>query len=149
MILSELKLQLPQLDGLRFRLPDGKRVPRHFHVTEVGLVRKSFMDCGGTLREATTVSLQLWYSSDLHHRLQADKLLRILEQATDTLGLPDATIEVEYQGPTLQRYGLSITDGELHLTTLHTACLASDSCGVPQMLQVAASQCCTPGSNCC
>ena len=33
-----------------FVLPDGSSVPQHFHVTEVGYVRKDFFDCGGVRR---------------------------------------------------------------------------------------------------
>ncbi|MEI7863404.1 MAG: DUF6428 family protein, partial [Planctomycetota bacterium] len=35
-------------------LPDKSFVPAHFHITEVGRVQKDFIDCGGTVRSATT-----------------------------------------------------------------------------------------------
>jgi len=35
---------------VEFALPDGAKVPAHFHVTEVGYVTKDFFDCGGTRR---------------------------------------------------------------------------------------------------
>jgi hypothetical protein len=41
----------------RLRLPDGDAVPVSFHITEVGCVHKTFLDCGGTLRELTTMNL--------------------------------------------------------------------------------------------
>jgi len=31
-----------------FKLPEGTYLPAHFHMTEVGLVTKHFVDCGGT-----------------------------------------------------------------------------------------------------
>jgi len=31
-------------------LENGTMVPEHFHVTEVGVVTKHFIDCGGTVR---------------------------------------------------------------------------------------------------
>jgi predicted transcriptional regulator len=43
--LSEKKLDT--LENVTFQLPDGTTVPEHFHVTEVGLITKNFIDCGG------------------------------------------------------------------------------------------------------
>lgn len=31
-----------------FKLENGNSVPEHFHVTEVGIITKDFIDCGGT-----------------------------------------------------------------------------------------------------
>jgi hypothetical protein len=50
MKISELKARLNDVDTLVFELPNGTTVPAHFHVTEVGLVTKHFIDCGGTVR---------------------------------------------------------------------------------------------------
>jgi hypothetical protein len=55
--------------SLHFMLPTGEFVPSHFHVTEVGRVQKSFIDCGGTRREAASCVLQLWTAHDVDHRL--------------------------------------------------------------------------------
>ncbi len=35
-------------------LPSGGLVPSHFHITEVGRVQKTFVDCGGTRRETVS-----------------------------------------------------------------------------------------------
>ena len=53
MTLSELKSLLAAHPQRAFRLllPDGDPVPVSFHITEVGRVHKSFLDCGGTPRE--------------------------------------------------------------------------------------------------
>jgi hypothetical protein len=48
MKLSEIK-KLDTLENVTFQLPDGTTVPEHFHVTEVGLITKNFIDCGGKL----------------------------------------------------------------------------------------------------
>ena len=50
MTLSEIKNKLNKLDKIGFQLPNGKLVPNHFHVTEVGKITKHFIDCGGTVR---------------------------------------------------------------------------------------------------
>jgi hypothetical protein len=49
MKLSEIKKKLDTLENVTFQLPDGTTVPEHFHVTEVGLITKNFIDCGGKL----------------------------------------------------------------------------------------------------
>ncbi|VTP94379.1 Uncharacterised protein [Sphingobacterium daejeonense] len=42
MKLSNIKEILPTLDNVEFQLADGTFVPKHFHVTEVGIVTKTF-----------------------------------------------------------------------------------------------------------
>ena len=50
MKLSQAKNILKSVETVNFTLPDGTSVPEHFHVTEVGLITKNFIDCGGTVR---------------------------------------------------------------------------------------------------
>jgi hypothetical protein len=49
MKISEVKNVLQQVTELTFTLPNGTKVPSHFHVTEVGVITKHFIDCGGTV----------------------------------------------------------------------------------------------------
>ncbi len=58
MKLSEVKNQLSTLETVTFQLPNGTFCSRTFHVTEVGLVTKNFIDCGGTVRNETVVNFQ-------------------------------------------------------------------------------------------
>ena len=51
MTLSDVQSALTSLSELVFVLPDGTRVPPHFHVTEVGQVDKYFVDCGDQVRK--------------------------------------------------------------------------------------------------
>ncbi|MFT7154743.1 MAG: hypothetical protein ACI9Z7_001818, partial [Alteromonas macleodii] len=60
MKLSEVKEALNGMNELTFRLEDGTQVPAHFHVTEVGSVKRNFIDCGGTVRNDEAVNFQLW-----------------------------------------------------------------------------------------
>ena len=46
MKISVLKNHLENLTELNFKLPDGTFVPAHFHLTEIGLMTKHFVDCG-------------------------------------------------------------------------------------------------------
>lgn len=157
MKLSAFKNKLQELENIRFQLPDGRLVPSHFHVTEVGSVNKNFIDCGGTIRIEHKVNFQLWEANDYDHRLHPEKLLSIIKLSEDKLALRDEEIEVEYQGETIGKYGIEVNGDTFMLTSLATNCLAQDKCGIPQeklkvsLAAVAAptKSACTPGSGCC
>lgn len=68
MKLSEVKKALDHLESLVFTLPNGEKVPAHFHVTEIGKISKNFIDCGGTVRHEDVVNFQLWSADDVNHR---------------------------------------------------------------------------------
>jgi hypothetical protein len=149
MTLSQVKAVLPELQQLRFQLPDGRMVPAHFHVTEVGKITKDFIDCGGTQRREEVANFQLWSTVDVEHRLQPAKLLRIIEQVEERLGLADVVVEVEYQTETIGKFGLDYSGSHFLLTTKHTDCLAKENCGVPEPLATVATAGCSPGGGCC
>ncbi|MBK9285815.1 MAG: hypothetical protein IPM51_16080 [Sphingobacteriaceae bacterium] len=157
MKLSEFKKQLALVNELNFVLPNGKFVPAHFHVTEIGQVNKHFIDCGGTERKENKVNFQLWEANDFDHRLAPQKLSDIITLSEKVLGIVDGEIEVEYQGETIGKYGLAYNGKSFSLTQTKTNCLASDKCGIPpEKLKVSLSElttnkqaCCTPGSGCC
>ncbi|MEQ9423923.1 MAG: DUF6428 family protein [Cyclobacteriaceae bacterium] len=156
MRLSEVKKLLPSLSNLEFRLPDGSIVPKHFHVTEVGVVTKNFIDCGGTVRNEKAASFQLWQAQDHDHRLAPQKLLGIIELSEKVLNMEDLEIEVEYQADTIGKYGLDFEDEQFALTSKFTNCLAPDKCGIDKVKpKIRLSQLesvdggCTPGSGCC
>ena len=95
MKLSQVKALLPTLENVTFKLENGTFVPEHFHVTEVGMVTKNFIDCGGVIRTEKTVNFQLWNADDFEHRLKPTKLLNIIALSEEKLGIEDAEIEVE------------------------------------------------------
>lgn len=157
MKLSEIKSSLITLDIVQFVLPSGSMVPEHFHVTEIGLIEKKFIDCGGTVRQEKVINFQLWSADDTDHRLQPKKLTDIISLSERVLGIEDLEVEVEYQSDTIGKYGLTFNGKVFQLVTKTTACLALDQCGVPSQKQkvqlqelVAAEQTsCKPGSGCC
>ncbi|WP_203295961.1 DUF6428 family protein [Luteirhabdus pelagi] len=156
MTLEDIKQNLSHLDTITFSLPSGVLVPEHFHVTEIGHVKKKFIDCGGTLREEEKINFQLWSANDYNHRLHPEKLVNIINLSIEKLGLPtDAAIEVEYQGNTIETYGLEFADGSFQLVSTQTDCLAKDACGIPEkkekraLSSIQAEPCCSPSSNCC
>ncbi len=151
MTLSEFKSKLETVSELIFIKPDGVSIPKHFHITEVGQINKKFIDCGGTIRYENTVSMQLWESIDIWHRLEPQKLLSIINLSIEKLSIEDAELEIEYQGSTIGKYGIAFENGIFKLTTTQTACLAQDKCGLPtyENVKSAVAACCTPGSGCC
>lgn len=156
MKLSQIKNLLATVETVNFQLPDGTFVPEHFHVTEVGLVTKNFIDCGGTVRQETVVNFQLWDANDFEHRLKPQKLLKIIELSEKVLGISDHEIEVEYQDTTIGKYDLGFNGAHFELLNKQTACLASDQCGIPQDKQkvklsdlTTQANSCAPGGGCC
>jgi hypothetical protein len=157
MKLSQIKSELKKLPTIAFKLPNGKLVPNHFHVTEVGKVTKHFIDCGGTVRNEEVANCQLWEAHDYDHRLHPEKLVHIIELSEKTLQLDDLEIEVEYQmQDTIGKFSLEYDGTYFLLTSKNTNCLAHDKCGIPQeKLKVKLSEgkttltCCTPESSFC
>lgn len=165
MNLKELKNCLrarPDLN-LVIALPDGRQVPAHYHVTEVGHVAKKFVDCGGTHRTAEACVLQVFIGSpdDDNHRLTAGKLAHILGLASSILPSDELPVEVEYQDVVVAQYpvvgaglvGVSLT---LQLGLKRTDCLAKEKCGITEdggseSEPVAAAGCCgaPAGSRAC
>jgi len=120
---------------MHWMLPDKSFVPAHYHITEVGRVRKDFIDCGGTVRSTTSCVLQVWVANDLDHRLETTKLAGIMGVAAGLLGSDDLPVEVEYEEGVISQYpigGMEVTPSGLlfHLGTKHTACLAPEKCKV-------------------
>lgn len=156
MKLSQVKNILALAETVNFQLPDGTFVPEHFHVTEVGLITKNFIDCGGVVRKETVVNFQLWNANDFEHRLKPQKLNNIIALSEKVLGIEDFEIEVEYQGETIGKYDLDFNGKDFVLVNKQTTCLAQDQCGIPQEKPKVklsdinkATSCCGPNSSCC
>ena len=156
MKLSEIKNHLSTLKNIAFKLPNGNLVQPHFHVTEVGLITKDFIDCGGKVRSEQVVNFQLWEENDYDHRLHPEKLLSIIELSEKMFKFEDLEIEVEYQGKeTIGKYDLDFDGTYFLLTSKLTACLAEDACGIsPEKPKVTINDVnkansCAPGSGCC
>jgi len=149
MKLSEVKSSLQGISDLQFKLTNGSFVPEHFHVTEVGMITKNFIDCGGTVRNEKVANFQLWSAEDHDHKLAPKKLNDIIELSEKVLGMEDLEVEVEYQGETIGKYALDFDGEHFVLNNKFTDCLAKDNCGIPVGKNVEESACCTPGGGCC
>ncbi len=151
MRLSEFKshLQRSPDDELRFALPDGGLIEAHAHITEVGRVDKTFVDCGGTMRRLAYCSLQAWVADDKDHRLSPSKLASIIDKAESILGNDDLDVEIEYQDGLISQFPVeAVSSGAqtitFHLTTKNTDCLAKELC-LPDAGQ---ESCCGTGGCC-
>lgn len=155
MKLSEIKKHLLSAESVNFKLQNGASIPEHFHVTEVGIVSKHFIDCGGTIRKEKVANFQLWDANDFEHRLKPAKLLNIIKLSEEILGMEDLEIEVEYQADTIGKYDLAFNGINFILVSKQTACLASDLCGIPQdpfklnRSEMVSQNTCLPGGGCC
>jgi len=122
--------------SVRFVLPDGDPIPAEFHVTEVGYVSKTLIDCGGTVRRQESCLLQTWVSgNDPDHRLSAERLAHILGLSSQVVPSEELDVEVEYKACAVAQYGVASAEadgGELRVQLVHkhTDCLAREACGV-------------------
>ena len=155
MKLSQVKTILQTSENIKFELQNGSTVPAHFHVTEVGMITKKFIDCGGMVRNEKMVNFQLWNADDIDHRLEPQKLLNIISLSESVLGIEDLEIEVEYQAETIGKFDLDFNGKNFVLVNKQTACLAMDACGVPpakmkvNLTDLQNAPACTPGGGCC
>ena len=135
---------------LKLVLPGGTTVPQCFHVTEVGRVQKTFLDCGGKLHQTDTCQIQAWVAEDADHRLAISKLLKIFAKSQIILPGGGAPVEIEYEDGVLSQYPLAshaVTDEAIifQLERKHTDCLARELCLPPSLNQK--ETCGAPG--CC
>ncbi len=153
MKLSDVKKLIAEATVVNFQLENGTPVPEHFHVTEVGVITKPFIDCGGVIRNEKVANFQLWDANDFDHRLKPAKLLNIIKLSEEKLGIED--LEIEYQAETIGKYDLEFNGKNFVLINKQTACLASDSCGIPQeklkvnLAGISNQETCKPGGGCC
>ena len=127
-------------------------IPLHAHITEVGRVDKTFLDCGATVRKVSYLCLQSWVADDVDHRLPAGKLVEIIERAGPILGMDDLDVELEYEDGLISQFPvISITEESgtfiIGLGVKHTDCLAKEIC-LPPSKEDEAAPCCS-GSGCC
>jgi len=152
MNITELKEALEQNSAktISFILPDKTVIPGHFHITEVGHVRKDFIDCGGTRRSTASCVLQAWIAAnDADHALSAGKLASILKLAGKILPSDELSVEVEFEAPYISQFPIDSVEARadavvFRLTTKHTDCLAKEQCGLESE-----SSCCSAESGCC
>tara|TARA_B110000285_G_scaffold49022_1_gene55638 strand:- start:135 stop:605 length:471 start_codon:yes stop_codon:yes gene_type:complete len=130
MKLKELKKTLSTVTKINFQLENGLIVPKHFHITEVGVITKDFIDCGGVIRNEKVINFQLWYSDDTNHILKPNKLMDIIDLSEKEFSMENLDVEVEYQSDTIGKYDISFKENNFVLINKKTNCLAEDKCGI-------------------
>ncbi|HKP04277.1 MAG TPA: DUF6428 family protein [Chthoniobacterales bacterium] len=134
---------------LRFLLPDGDAIPLHAHVTEVGHVVKSYIDCGGLTGRSESVVLQTHVGEDVDHRLRADRFAKILQLGKRVLPHDRLEVEVEYDCCVVAQYPVLAVEpaGEYLDVTLgkrRTRCLAQE-----RKKAISNENCCAPATATC
>ena len=153
MKLSEFKLYLKNAKKVEFQLPNGNYVPPHFHVTEVGLNSKKFIDCGRNIRNSKKVNFQLWSADDYNHKISPEKLLNIIEISEETFLLEDLEIEIEFQQSTIGVFDLDYKNDVFQLVNKQTDCLDKEKCGfekkIVKLSSIKKQEICNPEDGCC
>lgn len=119
--------------GITLALPDGTTAPAHFHITEVGQVTRSFLDCGGKRHRLESCLLQVWVAQDYNHRIEAGKLAKIVGLASELFSDTKVPVEFEHEAPVLTQMPIASFEVEkdtLIFRLIHKAtdCLAKDIC---------------------
>src|SRR4029453_7649485 len=91
----------------RFVLPDGDYIPAHAHVTEVGHVVRTFIDCGGQTGKEEKVVLQTHVGDDIDHRLRSDRLAKILQLGNQVIPSAALDVDVEYDCCVVAQYPIA------------------------------------------
>lgn len=156
---SDFKKHLSSRKTLAFIQTNGDFIPAHFHITEIGLITKQFIDCGGEIHIEKLISMQIWVAQDFDHRLNPIQLLNIIDSSKKITNDEDLEIEVEYQTETIGKYALEFKNDAFILVAKNTNCLAKLNCGIPQPKQklalseigsvVVDASSCAPQSGCC
>jgi uncharacterized protein DUF6428 len=133
----------------RFVLPDGDYIPAHAHVTEVGHVVRSFIDCGGLTGKEEKVVLQTHVGNDADHRLRSDRLAKILQLGNRVIPSAQLDVDVEYDCCVVAQYPIAqaAPDGEyinLILRRGRTQCRAQE-----RRDSETVADCCAPSAACC
>ena len=109
MKLSELQqtLKIHPRSLPRFVLPDGDYIPLHAHVTQVGHVVRTFIDCGGLTGREEKIVLQTHVGEDTDHQLRSDRFAKILELGEPMARNTDLNVDVEYDCCVVSQYPIN------------------------------------------
>jgi hypothetical protein len=139
---------------VEFYFPDGRQIPIHFHLTDVGSVFRHFIDCGGQTRDESYVQIQLWLGKDTHHRLNGETMSKIIKQSSVVLdklpNLQSSSIVVEYKEELTSQYQISEMEIrsnviKFYLKMIETQCLAA----IRYEQEKNSTSCCNKHSGCC
>lgn len=138
------KLESRRNAKLMFKLPTGKFVPENFHVTEIQEVTKKVFYCNQTNGSENSVVFQLWVYTDQEHRINAEKLYKIIH-ASDFRH--DTDVYIEHDEITLGKYGVeNIQEKEgyliFELTKIAATCADPFFCVKQEKASCSGKGCC-------
>jgi hypothetical protein len=119
---------------IKFYLPNGNKIPAHFHLTDVGSVFRHFIDCGAQVRDESYVQIQVWLGKDTEHRLNGETILKILSHSDVVLNklsdLQSADVIIEYKDVLTSQYPIADIEQTDHAVKIYlkpseTQCLAA------------------------
>ena len=142
---ERLQTHINEGGELLFILGDGTLIPPYFHITEMGMKIKHFVDCGGVIRTEECINFQIWTADDFDHRLTSQKLLELIGKNEGLFGKTDLEVEMEYQTNTIGSYTLKVDPNNILtyiLVSKKTNCLAPDKCGIPTTTTECGPSCC-------
>ena len=133
-LLADLKRTDPEC-RVAIYTPSGLSVPCHFHITEIGRTAKKFVDCGGTERETSDTTFQVWVAEDTDHKMTVGKFLKIIEAGSYLVDEEDQIIFEYDNNHTIGLYGVGMIQRLEHFFNIfllqkRANCLAPDKCGV-------------------
>lgn len=133
----------------RFVLPTGDYIPAHAHLTEVGHLARSFIDCGGLRGKEEKIVLQTHVGDDTDHRLRSDRFAKILQLGRRVIPGADLDVDVEYDCCVVAQYPIAkaVPDGEylnLILQRSRTQCRERE-----RRKNATAETCCATSPACC
>jgi Family of unknown function (DUF6428) len=133
----------------RFVLPDGDHIPAHAHITEVGHVVRSFIDCRGLTGKEEKVLLQTHVGNDTDHRLRSDRFAKILQLGNRVIPSANLDVDVEYDCCVVAQYPIAEATPEgdhlnLFLQRGRTQCRARE-----RREPETAADCCATSAVCC
>jgi hypothetical protein len=134
---------------LRFVLPDGDYIPAHAHVTEVGHVVRTFIDCGGLTGKEEKLVLQTHIGNDTDYRLRSDRLAKILDLGNRVIPSAELDVDVEYDCCVVAQYPIAEARAEGdHLSLIlqrgRTQCRARE-----RRERGTTADCCATSAGCC
>jgi len=144
---------------LLFQYQENKLVGANYHITEIKNTTFDTVDCGGTPNywQETIVQL-LENKAELERKdyLSTDKALAIFKRVNGIKPLlMDAEIKFEYGNDSFHTSvmvvdNLEVTNDKVlvQLAMVHTACKASEVCGIPTTDSKMDDACCGP-TGCC
>ena len=132
----------------RFVLPNGDHIPAHAHITEVGHVVRSFIDCGGITGKEEKVLLQTHVGNDTDHRLRSDRFAKILELGNPVIPSADLDVDVEYDCCVVAQYPIAeaAPDGD-HLNLILRR--SRTQCRARGRRDSETAACCATSAACC